>query len=220
MKQIDPTALGPFDPRHWTLIPLHRPNDTKTTKKGLIVKTGKAPLDAGWPTKRYNHKEVIARAVKQNRNTGVALRSNQLVIDVDPRNGGDKSFRNLCADFRIDPSQFPRVITGSGGDHYYMTKPADFPVLDTVEGYEGVEFKSKGRQMVAPGSIHPETGEHYVWAEDHPPLAELPEVPRRLLKIIQRPQRSATHGGGQYTQEQIAKALDQLDPCKFAEHDD
>lgn len=219
-KKIKPGDLRPYDPAHWTLIPLHRPNDTSTTKQGRERKDGKRPLDKNWTTKNYSTRETIKRAIADNRNTGVRLKADQLVIDVDPRNGGTEGFANLCLDLGLDETKFPRVVTGSGGDHYYMSKPADVPVVDTLEGYAGVEFKSKGRQVVAAGSLHPDTGDYYEWAEGAPSVEELPKIPRALLNLIKRPARdSVTTGGGQYTQEQIAKALDSLDVTEFNSND-
>jgi hypothetical protein len=61
---------------------------------------------------------------------------------------------------------------------------------------------------------------HYIWDGFAPSLNNLPPVPPKLLNIIKRPERhSAVTGGGQYTQEQIARALSKLDPTDFREHD-
>ena len=79
-----------------------------------------------------------------------------MIIDVDPRNGGEAGFRNVGFKIGIDTDKFPRVVTGSGGFHIYMSKPADVSVrYARVGNYNGVEFKSAGRQVVAAGSIHP-----------------------------------------------------------------
>src|SRR6185312_9028066 len=99
----------------------------------------------------------------------------QLVIDVDPRNGGTDGFVDLCLELGIDPATWPRVVTGSGGSHYYMTKPAGLAIVDTLDGFPGVEFKSRGRQVVAAGSIHPDTGKFYAWDSKHPPLGDAPK---------------------------------------------
>ena len=127
------------------------------------------------------------------------------MIDVDPRNGGDRGFQKLCFNLGLDPDEWPRVITGSGGWHCYMSKPADVLICDTIDNddYKGVEFKSAGRQVVAAGSRHPDGG-YYRWSEDHPSLADgLPEIPTVLLKAITRPAREAVEGGGQMDQTQV-----------------
>lgn len=218
MKRIKARALAPFSPSDWTLIPLHLPTDT-SMRHGRTRKDGKRPLDKNWTTKDYNTKDVLARCERDNRNVGVRLKPTQLVIDVDPRNGGEEGFDNLCLELGMDPAIFPRCITGSGGSHFYMTKPSDILIVDTLEGFPGVEFKSKGRQVVAPGSIHPDTGNYYEWDEAAPALADLPKTPPRLLRMVTRPQVSAIKGGGQATQAQIAAALEGLDVTEFASND-
>lgn len=181
----------------------------------------KRPRDSNWTTRDYTSSTTVKVCVRERCNVGVRLRRNQLVIDVDPRNGGTAGFDKLCLDLGIDPDRFPRVITGSSGSHYYMRKPVDVSVLDTLETYAGVEFKSKGRQVVAAGSVHPDTGKRYRWHKDSPPLADAPAAPKRLLKAIKRPERPASASeGGEYTQEQIAKALAALDVLKFKQHDE
>src|SRR5205085_914259 len=81
----------------------------------------------------------------------------------------------------------------------------------------GVEFKSKGRQVVAAGSIHSETGKLYRWDPNFPKIEDgLPKAPRSLLKAITRPPRGeGVSGGGQYTNAQIADALSKLDVSDF-----
>src|SRR5690606_17296664 len=97
-------------------------------------------------------------------------------------------------------------------------KPAGAVLLDSLEGFEGVEFKSLGRQVVAPGSVHP-TGGLYRWAPDSPPLHDMPDLPARLVEAVRRPDRPRKQaaGAGELTPEQLAKTLEQLDPCDFGE---
>lgn len=197
--------LHAYDPKHWTLIPL-RPKS-------------KRPQDYEWSTRAYDTRNTIAYCIEHQCNAGVRLTDEQLVIDVDLRRDGDKGFDALCQDLQIDLSSYPHVRTGSGGSHYYMSKPGDVPVLDTLEAeaYGGIEFKSKGRQVVSAGSVHPDTNTCYEWVV--PLGVKLPTVPDSLLNLIRRPQISALSGGGQYTQEELARALSALDPSNFRDHD-
>lgn len=215
--QLSRYPLALFD-----LIPLNRPNATKTLPSGKVMQMGKAPLHSKWTIKKYDSKAVRDSAIEEKRNVGVRLKADQLVIDIDPRNGGEAGFAALCHDIGFDPDPFPRVVTGSGGLHIYMSKPADLLVVDTLPGddYAGVEFKSKGRQVVAAGSIHP-NGKPYLWSEDHPRITDnkLPRVPKALLNIIKRPPRSAVAGGGQYEPHQIAEILDKLDVRDYDTND-
>ncbi|WP_176454639.1 bifunctional DNA primase/polymerase [Tardiphaga sp. OK246] len=211
-------ALRKLPLDQYTLIPLHRPFDTKT-KNGVTRSIGKAPIDKNWTKATYDNEKVIERCVREKRNIGVRLRKTQIVIDIDPRNGGDVAYATLFAEYGIDESIFPRVVTGSGGLHLYCLNSTGAAVLDSLgEEYQGVEFKSKGRQVVAPGSIHPDTMKPYVWDRNYPPIEDAPEIPTRLLKLIRKPKvTSQTRGGGEYDQQQIAAMLDHLDARQFSE---
>lgn len=108
----------------------------------------------------YDSREVRAREARAGLNAGVRMppswvarrRSPQLPEGRDP-------LAELVRDVRApDLSQAPHVRTGSGGHHYYFQKPADVQLLDSPRDYPGLEFKSHGRQVVAPGSIHRAAG--------------------------------------------------------------
>ncbi|WP_454259650.1 bifunctional DNA primase/polymerase [Pseudoxanthomonas mexicana] len=155
---FDEASLRPFLDAGLTLIPLHHWN--ALDRRGRQV--GKAPSDGAWQARRYNAKSVLSDAVRNGHNLGVRLTPDLLVVDVDPRNyrDGVDSFAKLAADFGIALDDYPHVRTGGGGLHVYMHKPHDAAVLDSLDAYPGVEFKSGGRQVVAPGSIHPGGGEY------------------------------------------------------------
>ena len=52
--------------------------------------------------------------------------------------------------------------------------------------FSGLEFKSVGRQVVGPQSIHPTTGEKYL-IEWKKPSDERMQAPQKLLDLIERP---------------------------------
>jgi hypothetical protein len=206
-------------PASFKLIPLHT-HEAKSKRFGRVMQDGKRPRDANWPRRKYDSRKTIESAESDNHNVGVRLTDEQLVLDIDPRNGGDEGFASLCFDLGLNPDHWPHVITGSGGHHYYLSKPKDVLVVDTLESYPGCEFKSRGRQVVAAGSIHPETHTHYVWDFEGADIEDpLPPCPRNLLNLIRRPDRVADGEGGTYSTEQIAKCLAVLDPCDFDSND-
>lgn len=202
-----------------TLIPLHRWNAIDARGR----QRGKSPLDPAWQAKDYDSREVLERARRAGLNVGVRLPPNWVVLDVDPRNfpEGRDPLAELVRDAGLDLSQAPHVRTGSGGHHYYFRKPADVQLLDSLEDYPGLEFKSHGRQVVAPGSIHP-CGRPYEWDDLAPFPEEAPPMPDRLLAMARRPVRAhgEAAGFGELTPEKLAETLEQIDPTDFSAHDD
>jgi len=184
----------------------------------------KMPADRRWQDRSYDQAEVLERARRDGLNLGVRLPADVVVVDVDPRNfpEGRDSLAELVAAFGLPLSSAPHVLTGNlehPGHHFYFRKPAGAVLLDSVEGFAGVEFKSLGRQVVAAGSVHP-TGGLYRWAPDSQPLHKTPDLPAGLVEAARRPDRPTKQmaGAGELTPEQLARTLEQLDPHDFGEN--
>jgi len=110
-----------------------------------------------------------------NYNIGIATGNGLCVIDVDdkpdkhPVLGSD-----MLRDWELDHGEISEtccVKTGTGGMHYY------FNVGDTrISGCQSdtifIDLRCDGNYIVAPPSIHPDTGQPYTWdisPEDMPP---------------------------------------------------
>lgn len=152
----------------------------------LIPIDGKRPVKTGWRRLPASTLDKAAARFLSGRNVGVRLRDIDLVIDVDPRNfvDGVNSFDDLKVDFGLPDAPFVR--TGGGGFHHYFHKPADIRIVGALADYPGVEFKSAGFQVVAAGSIHPDTGRPYRLDDDALALslAEAPKATTALLDAI------------------------------------
>jgi hypothetical protein len=83
------------------------------------------------------------------------------VLDVDNKNGGDKSLAQLLRDYEIN---FDHVISVncSNGQHIYATNK-DLKNTAGVVG-NGLDVRSEGGLIVAPGSVH-KSGWLYQWNE-------------------------------------------------------
>ena len=83
--------------------------------------------------------------------------SGVVVIDVDSTKGGDVSHLSLPPTVT--------VITGSGGLHHYFDHPGGRMANSVGLLALHVDVRGDGGQVVFVGSVHPETGRVYRWAE-------------------------------------------------------
>lgn len=212
-----PDQLEAYRGSGYELIPLHVPD--AVDQRGR--KIGKAPYK-GWRTDPHLSTDEALQHIREGGNVGVRLRACDLVIDVDPRNflEGDDPYQRLQDDLGVDFSDYPRVITGSGGFHVYMLMPAGTMLRDTLEDYQGIEFKAQGRQVVSAGSAHPDTNRPYLWDDDFlaVPLQHVKEAPEQLIQVALRPGRIAAVDAGDYSCEQLGEMLEGLDPQEFRDH--
>ena len=205
--------LEPYERCGFTLIPLTKPGAGGPS-------AGKRPLFSGWRKDSYPASKIQSM-FDDGYNLGVRLEDSQLVIDVDPRNfeEGVDSLSELEAELGISiKADAPFVNTGGGGFHFYLRKPIDVPLVDSLPAFPGVEFKTFGRQVVAAGSIH-QSGNPYHWGWASPDLEAMPEIPERLLSIIRRPPPREVEGCGVLSAEEVAFCLKQLDVEQFKDHD-
>jgi len=115
-------------------------------------------------------------------NLGVAT-DKLVVINVDPRHGGDESFRALEREHAIPPTW--RALTGGGGEHVLFAAPDGVEIANVVAALmdqpplgRGIDIRARGGYIVAPPSQHI-SGRSYCWSVDHHPqdvpLAPAPE---------------------------------------------
>ena len=173
----------------------------------LIPLNGKIPLDKNWPATiqgAYNEKNI------GNKNYGIRLSKEHLIIDIDPRNfpEGTNPFKKLSE--IIGPISTFIVKTGGGGYHIYFLKPPGMEIRGGLPEFPGIEFKSKGRQVVGPGSVHPDTKKEYVvHAGDPSHIAQVPQALLDLIKAVPMLLNSGTGGfkDDEATQERFARYL-------------
>lgn len=105
-----------------------------------------------------------------------------VVLDVDPRHGGEESLTRLA----LRNAGLPETVeaaTGGGGGHIYFKHPG-FEVRNRAGLLPGLDLRGDGGVIIVPPSIHP-SGKPYRWrkgfAPDEIALAPLPDwllVPR------------------------------------------
>lgn len=148
----------------------------------LTKLVGKAPTQTNWGHTEY---DPLVTASDFPDNYGVVLRSDDFVIDVDPRNFPPEvdSFQLLLTYLQMDAFNTFIVKTGGGGLHIYLKKPPGIVVRGKHVKFPGIDFKTRGTQVVGPGSTHPETGAKYIVAKGTP--YEVADCPVLLLELLQ-----------------------------------
>ncbi len=119
--------------------------------------------------------------------------SGLLVLDIDPRDGGDETLAELIKQHGELPPTL-EVRTGGGGRHLYFEHPGDKRGFVKKIG-PGVDVKANG-YVVAPPSVH-ESGGVYEWSDPHAAILKLPKA---WLKIVSKSKetRRARVAGAQF----------------------
>lgn len=103
-----------------------------------------------------------------NANVGIVTGavSGLVVMDVDPRHGGNESLAELEREHGPRP-QMVEAVSGGGGRHLYFAHPGGH-VHNRAALAVGIDLRGDEGLIVAPPSIHP-SGRHYQWRADHAP---------------------------------------------------
>lgn len=132
---------------------------------------GKRPLVAWAEFQRRRPKLTDVREWFRRRptpNLGVITGSvsGLVVLDVDPRHGGDESLASLESAHGPLPLTV-EARTGGGGRHLYFRHP-DGDVRNRVGLAPGLDLRGDGGLVVAPPSVHP-SGARYAWRAGRAP---------------------------------------------------
>ena len=145
----------------------------------LTQLNGKKPIRRNWPDTQ--HTENIDPS-NFSGNFGVVLKDDDLVVDIDPRNFKDADVIEKLVKTIGKPLASFTVKTGGGGFHVYYKKPPELRIKKDIKGYEGIEFKTKGAQVVGAGCIHPNTNKEYIIV--YGSLGQIVQAPDELLFLI------------------------------------
>ena len=141
------------------------------------------------------------------------LGEHDLVIDVDPRNGGTESFTKLCKDhpllYGYDFS--PSLYTPRGGYHIYTRAKSlgDHSKVKLKE-YPGIDFMRKGLFTVMSGSCR--KGISYEYDPLFMGMEALPVLPLTLQKELKRASKGKQ---GRTTINKVSMALDDVPPDEY-----
>lgn len=136
------------------------------------------------PWKAYQEKFVSEKTLHEwfrrspDYNVGIVTGtlSGLVVVDVDPRHGGNESLRKLEREHGSLPKTM-ESITGGGGRHLYFSHPGG-EVHNRTNIEPGIDLRGDGGCIVTPPSVHP-SGKRYRWKKGHAPgeveIARLPD---------------------------------------------
>jgi hypothetical protein len=141
-------------------------------------------------------------------NVGLLCGPDDIIWDIDPRNGGEESmeFLHCLGVTEFDVQDRPRVYSGrgDGGRHIYMKRPPDTP-LKKPKWLTGIDMKTFGQLVVAAGSRHVTTGGLYTLKGN---IAQARLAPDDLIDLLRRPPAPPRSGdGGELTIEETKLLL-------------
>jgi Bifunctional DNA primase/polymerase, N-terminal len=124
-----------------------------------------------------------------------------VVVDIDPRHGGDESFRELERKHGEMPLTW-RSLTGGGGEHVIFTCPDGIEISNVVAEQAkdpplgaGIDIRARGGYIVAPPSRHI-SGRSYAWSVDHHPQdVQLAPAPDWLIERLTQRRTAAAPDG-------------------------
>jgi hypothetical protein len=166
--------------RGWRVLPVHTiENGACTCRLGAACGSpGKHPRTQHGVHDASADPDIVADWWQRwpDSNIGIATGavSDLLILDIDPRNGGDTAMVALARKLgRLPPT--PRAITGGDGVHLYFRHPGDGWSFKRQLA-PGIDVQADGRFVVAPDSLHA-SGRRYRWAipPDRVPVSSLPD---------------------------------------------
>lgn len=184
----------------WKILPVHGISKDGRCTCGKShsdpKEIGKHPAIGSWNNEATSDPEAIATWWGENPdyNVGVFCRaSGFLVIDIDPRSGGDDSFLKLEERAEGALPETVEAITGEynvrgkvvrGRHLIYRCDPNEkFIGNFKKEGLDGIDVKHNGYILLAPSRHF--SGLTYDWKPGHAPWErEIAEAPEELLAVI------------------------------------
>lgn len=246
-NQPNKEKLGGLVKEGYDLIPLHQAHAIGANGKTV----GKRPLQSKWTKNDAPPIASTLTLMDEGHNVGVKLNVHTLVVDIDPRNFAlegetDKNGAVLAhrPDLELEErygfklNNYPTVLTGSyfpakdpsTGLHVYMrvALPDGWEDGDKLavhlDGFKGIDFKSVGGQVVAPGSVHPDFNRYYEWEDDEcPPISKILDAPADLVNDLWKKAPGGSNviaiGEQDMTPDMLQTLLDQLVVEEFRDHE-
>lgn len=194
MNPLLDAALA-YAARGWPVLPLHTPTeDGCSCQNPSCQAVGKHPRTKNGLKDASTDSSVITtwweRCPQANIGIVTGERSGLVVVDVDPRHGGDDSLAEWQQRYG-PPPETVRSLTGGGGWHDLFAHPG-ISIKTTANFAPGIDIRGEGGYFVAPPSLHA-SGQTYEWeASFHPDYLSPAPLPAWLLTLFNHPARLST----------------------------
>lgn len=121
-------------------------------------------------------------------NVGIVTgaQSGIVVVDIDPRHGGNDALDDLFVKHGAFP-ETAEVMTGGGGSHYYFKHPGIEIRNSANKLGSGIDVRGDGGYVLAPPSAHISGGQYEWEASSEPEQVGLAQMPKWLIDILAKP---------------------------------
>ena len=197
VNELETTALE-YAARDWPVLPLHSiRHGNCTCDRADCGSPGKHPRTQHGLKDASTDIEIIHRWWRRwpDSNIGIVTgaASGFIVLDVDPRNGGDMALDELLSEHDPLP-ETPEALTCGGGRHILFRHPGGM-VRNDNQGKlgSGLDVKGDGGYIiVAAPSLHA-SGKRYEWeASSNPADIPLADCPAWLIERLRTDKPKAT----------------------------
>jgi putative DNA primase/helicase len=184
--------------RGWRVFPLHKLTQGRCScQHPGCTNVGKHPRTEHGHNDATTDETVIRmwwETEWPTANVGIrtGAESGLVVLDVDPRHGGDESLRQLEAEHGSLPETVT-ALSGGGGRHLYFRHPG-FRISSRAEALgSGLDIRGDGGSVVAWPSLHA-SGKQYLWAPGRNPDRSLvAPIPTWLLTLLREVRPTGAH---------------------------
>lgn len=189
ISQNGKAALAYATKLNWSVFPLHTPNGKFCScKNSNCQSAGKHPRTKNGLKAASTNLNLISEWWKKWPDANIAIATGQesgfVVLDVDPRHGGEESLDFLINQYGLIPNTI-EAITGGGGRHILFKNPGH--VKNRTNILPGLDVRGEGGYIVVTPSVHA-CGKRYEWELSCRPLeVPLTDMPEWLLHMIVEP---------------------------------
>lgn len=148
---------------------------------GKIIKGRYSRPPKGFPETTAANNHQVIDLWEDGYGVGMVCGSAYDVIDVDPRNGGEKSFQRLQSEGLL-PEVLRMVDTPSGGFHVYV-RPVPGITPGPLKGFPGIDFQGRGKFVFVPPSKEYVERERGRWPKFYT-NADAPKALRRIQNTV------------------------------------